>query len=260
MDWIKILPRGLGDTRFVLCSRNVLTGTPLRVRYPGFHNNKMSSLITRARDYASYAHARIKHKRKYTGQPYQVHLKSVVQILGQVTDDENMLAAAWLHDAVEDTEATHHQIEEQFGQDVASLVYQLTDISRPGDGNRAYRKALDRAHLAEASERAQTIKLADLIDNTRDICKHDQKFARVYVQEVAALLEVLQDGDRRLMTQAQKALKKVKTPAVFLFGNEVKGLRLETKKKCKAVIRLGPKSSEPLRASQAAAYALGVIS
>lgn len=168
----------------------------------------MTNLATRARDYASYAHARIKHKRKYTGQPYQVHLKSVVQILKQVSDDETMLAAAWLHDTVEDTQATHHQIEEQFGKDVASLVYQLTDISRPGDGNRAYRKALDRAHLAEASDRAKTIKLADIIDNTRDICRHDEKFARTYVQEVGALLEILQGGDKHLMAQAQKALKK----------------------------------------------------
>ena len=180
------------------------------IRPPGdvSDSDEMSNLTTRARDYASYAHARIKHKRKYTGQPYQAHLKSVAQILGQVTDDENMIAAAWLHDTVEDTEATHHQIEEQFGKDVASLVYQLTDISRPGDGNRAYRKALDRAHLAEASDRAKTIKLADIIDNTRDICRHDQKFARVYVQEVSALLDVLHGGDKRLMAQAQKALKK----------------------------------------------------
>ena len=168
----------------------------------------MTDLLNRARDYASYAHARINHKRKYTGQPYQVHLKSVVRILRQVTENPQVLAAAWLHDTVEDTEATHHQIEEQFGKQVAALVYQLTDISRPGDGNRAYRKALDRAHLAQASEEAMTIKLADIIDNTRDICKHDEKFARVYVNEVGALLDVLQGGDDRLVAQAQKALEK----------------------------------------------------
>jgi len=168
----------------------------------------MSDLFIRARDYASYAHARINHKRKYTGQPYQVHLKSVVQILSRVTEDPEVLAAAWLHDTVEDTEATHHQIEEQFGKRVAALVYQLTDISRPGDGNRAYRKALDRAHLEQSSDEAKTIKLADIIDNTRDICKHDEKFARVYVGEVGALLDVLQGGDARLVSQAQKALEK----------------------------------------------------
>jgi hypothetical protein len=168
----------------------------------------MTDILTQARDYASYAHARINHKRKYTGQPYQVHLKSVVQILHQVTDDQNVLAAAWLHDTVEDTGATHHQIEEQFGKQVAALVYQLTDISRPGDGNRAYRKALDRAHLAQASNEAKTIKLADIIDNTRDICKHDEKFARVYVSEIGDLLDVLQGGDPGLLSQAQKTLEK----------------------------------------------------
>ena len=168
----------------------------------------MTDILTRARDYASYAHERINHKRKYTGQPYQVHLKSVVQILRQVTDDQDLLAAAWLHDTVEDTKATHHQIEEQFGKQVAALVYQLTDISRPGDGNRAYRKALDRAHLAQASNEAKTIKLADIIDNTRDICKHDEKFARVYVTEIGDLLDVLHGGDPGLVSQAQKTLEK----------------------------------------------------
>lgn len=168
----------------------------------------MTDLSTRARNYATHAHVLINHTRKYTGQPYQVHLKSVVQILKQVDPDPAMVAAAWLHDTVEDTEATHHQIEVEFGKDVAELVYQLTDISRPGDGNRAHRKAMDRAHLAEACARAKTIKLADLIDNTRDICRHDKKFARVYVQEVAALLGVLQGGDERLYGQAQKALNK----------------------------------------------------
>ena len=168
----------------------------------------MTDLSTRAREYATHAHVLINHTRKYTGQPYQVHLKSVVQILKQVDPDAEMVAAAWLHDTVEDTEATHHQIETEFGRNVADLVYQLTDISHPGDGNRAYRKAMDRAHLAEASVRAKTIKLADLIDNTRDICRHDEKFARVYVQEVAALLQVLKEGDAGLYAQAQKALSK----------------------------------------------------
>lgn len=171
-------------------------------------NEAMNDICIRARDYATHAHVMINHTRKYTGQPYQIHLKSVVQILKQVDHDSAMIAAAWLHDTVEDTEATHHQIEAEFGKDVAALVYQLTDISRPGDGNRAHRKAMDRAHLAEAGKRAKTIKLADLIDNTRDICRHDEKFARIYVLEVAALLEVLKGGDEQLYSQAQKALSK----------------------------------------------------
>ena len=89
---------------------------------------------------------------------------------------------------------------------MAQLVADLTDVSRPGDGNRAARKAIDRAHSAQASPRAKTIKLADLTDNCRDICRHDQRFARVFAAEMAALLEVLDEGDERLYRKARRTL------------------------------------------------------
>ena len=166
----------------------------------------MSELVKQAREFATVAHQRINHRRKYTRQPYEVHLKSVAHIVASVTDDEEMIAAAWLHDTVEDTAATHYDIEQQFGKGVHDLVYALTDISKPGDGNRATRKGIDRAHLARASVRAKSVKLADLIDNLRDICKHDAKFAKVYLQEMSALLEVLGEGDEALLRRAGKEL------------------------------------------------------
>lgn len=170
----------------------------------------MSDLISRARQFATEAHQRIDHHRKYTHQPYQVHLKAVANLVAGVTDDPEMIAAAWLHDTVEDTPATFYDIEREFGMTVAKLVSELTDVSRPSDGNRAARKAIDRSHAAEASPRAMSIKLADLIDNCRDICKHDPRFAQVYVREKALLLEVLTQGDHRLYTTAQKTISKCK--------------------------------------------------
>ena len=68
-----------------------------------------------------------------------------------VTDDEETIAAAWLHDTVEDTPATFEDIERDFGHGVKALVMELTDISRPGDGNRALRKEIDLDHTAMAS-------------------------------------------------------------------------------------------------------------
>ena len=53
-------------------------------------------------------------------------------------------------------------------------------------------------------------------------------------------------------------LKKNKVDAL-VFGNEERGLKLDSQKACKAVVHLGPKSSEPMRATQAAAYALGIM-
>lgn len=164
----------------------------------------MSDLVDRARVYATEAHQRINHRRKYNNEPYHVHLSAVAKLVASVTDDEEMIAAAWLHDTVEDTQATLEDIESAFGQPVAELVEELTDISRPGDGNRAVRKALDRRHLAQASRRAKTVKLADLIDNCKDITRHDPRFARVYLSEMTGLLDVLEQGDARLYRRACK--------------------------------------------------------
>jgi len=160
------------------------------------------SIIERAREYAVKAHSRINHRRKYTKLPYAVHLSAVAKIVSSVTDDENMIAAAWLHDVVEDTGATLADIEDEFGRDVARLVDELTDVSRPGDGNRAVRKKKDLEHLRRASPEAQTIKLADLTDNCLDISRNDPRFARVYLKEMADLLEVLTKGDARLHKHA----------------------------------------------------------
>lgn len=118
-----------------------------------------------------------------------------------------MICAAWLHDTVEDTPATLDEVERVFGFEVAALVEMLTDVSKPSDGNRAVRKAIDREHTAKASPQAKTIKLADLIDNTRSITEHDPKFAAVYLAEKALLLEVLRDGDATLLEIARRGLQ-----------------------------------------------------
>lgn len=167
----------------------------------------MNDLIEKAENFAVRAHRRIEHQRKYTNQQYDVHLRSVAKRVAEVTEDSEMIAAAWLHDVVEDTEATIGDVEREFGHAIATLVDELTDVSRPSDGNRVARKAKDLEHTATASSRAKTIKLADLIDNCEDICKHDAKFARVYLGEMSALLNVLEEGDISLQLQAYKTAR-----------------------------------------------------
>lgn len=170
-----------------------------------------SDLKARAQAFAERAHAG--QLRKYTGEPYIVHPVAVVELVRSVPHTEEMLAAAWLHDVVEDTGTSLELIVREFGDRVAHLVFQLTDISRPEDGNRKTRKALDRVHLAMASAAAKTIKLADLIDNSKSIVEHDPDFAKVYMQEKAELLGVLLGGDQMLWRKASdivtQYLKKV---------------------------------------------------
>ena len=157
-------------------------------------------LVKRALAFATLAHG--DQKRKYTGVPYIVHPIEVMEIVKTVPHDDEMLAAALLHDVVEDTDVTIEEILAAFGDDVASLVADLTDVSKPEDGNRKLRKGLDRDHSAESSARAQTVKLADLISNSADILENDPSFAKVFLAEKELLLEVLVKGNVDLHARA----------------------------------------------------------
>ncbi len=163
------------------------------------------NIVRKAQVYAMAAHAAVGQKRKYTSEPYIVHPAEVASIVARVPGaTEDMVAAAWLHDVVEDTGCTLTDIHIGFGADIATLVGWLTDVSRPEDGNRAKRKAMDREHTAEAPAEAQTIKLAYLISNSRSIMQHDPEFARTYLEEKRLLLEVLTKGDPGLHAEASK--------------------------------------------------------
>lgn len=154
------------------------------------------NIIEKARIFATAAHYAIDQRRKYTNEPYINHPEEVVNILTSIGyTDESMLAAAWLHDVVEDTAITIEVIESEFGTEVSNLVSGLTDVSKPEDGNRATRKAIDREHTAAQNSKCQTIKCADLISNTSSIVERDPKFAKVYIEEKLLLLEVMANAD-----------------------------------------------------------------
>lgn len=163
-----------------------------------------SDLERRARLFAEEAHKG--KKRKYTGEDYVVHCMEVADLVRTVPHTEEMLAAAWLHDTVEDCGVTFSTLSSEFGPHVTILVYFLTDKSKPSDGNRAARKAIDRDHTDLAIPHAKTIKLADLINNTSSIVRYDPPFAKVYLAEKRALLEVLKDGDPTLWQMAWDTL------------------------------------------------------
>jgi (p)ppGpp synthase/HD superfamily hydrolase len=164
------------------------------------HDPSESALVARARAFATEAHAA--QRRKYTDEPYIVHPEEVARIVADAGLPAEAIAAAWLHDVVEDCGVTGSELEAAFGPEVARLVLEVSDVSRPEDGNRATRKALDRDHLARASAHGQSIKLADLISNTTSIVARDPHFAKVYLREKAELLRVLTRGDAGLHARA----------------------------------------------------------
>ena len=162
-------------------------------------------IVHKAQVYAIAAHSAVKQVRKYTGEPYYVHPAEVASIVASVEGATyEMIAAAWLHDVVEDTGCTYTDIHMAFGADIATLVGWLTDVSKLEDGNRAVRKAIDREHTARAPAEAQTIKLADFISNSRSIMQHDPAFAKTYLEEKRMALAVMTKGDRGLHFEASK--------------------------------------------------------
>lgn len=164
--------------------------------------NGYMTLEEKAKAFSTLQHSRLGQVRKYSAIPYINHPAAVAELVRRVPHTDVMLAACWLHDLVEDTSVTLNEIEFIFGIEVATLVEMLTDVSQPEDGNRAARKAIDRAHTANASPPAKTIKLGDLIDNGRSILANDPKFALIYLPEMAQLLEVLREGDPTLWAMA----------------------------------------------------------
>ena len=167
----------------------------------------MSDLIQRAAEFARAAHESIGQRRKYTDEPYIVHPRAVAGIVASITDDEQMIAAAWLHDVVEDTPVTIEEIQAEFGLNVARLVEDLTDVSQRQDGNRRQRVAINREHTARAEPRAKTIKLADVIDNLSDIVNQNADFAPKYLREKEELLEVLVDGHPELLARVRTVIQ-----------------------------------------------------
>jgi (p)ppGpp synthase/HD superfamily hydrolase len=139
-------------------------------------------------------------KRKYNGRPYIEHPMRVagrVTLLDDATEEE--IAAAWLHDVIEDCAPEYATtIETTFPERVHRLVLELTNPSKEAAKkhtgmHRNSRKALDRQHYVGSSVWAKRIKLCDRIDNIRDMQGAEDGFKHVYMDETLLLANVLLD-------------------------------------------------------------------
>jgi len=136
-------------------------------------------IVLRAARFASVKH--VSQKRKgVAAEPYLNHLIEVAELISMALSevDANLIAAAFLHDTIEDTATSRQELIEAFGEDITGLVCEVTDDkSLP----KAERKRLQIEHAPHLSDRAQIIKIADKISNLRAILltpPHDWDFAR----------------------------------------------------------------------------------
>ena len=131
-----------------------------------------TSLLDRAIMFAVKAHAGTERRGK--GFPYIVHPMEAVAIAATITPDQEILAAAALHDTVEDTDVTVEQIRAEFGDRIASLVSSETDVVFEGQSESPSwhdrkQAAIDR--LARVSRDAKIVAMGDKLSNMRAIAR-----------------------------------------------------------------------------------------
>jgi GTP pyrophosphokinase len=145
------------------CQDDALAGLRaiLRVTRPGADVN----LIRRAYDVAAYWH---RGQTRRSGDPYITHPLAVATILAETGADDEMLCAAMLHDAMEDTPCTLAALSCEFGAEVAALVAGTTALDQI-KGRRGRKAAQVMAAAKSGDVRVLAIKLADRLHNMRTV-------------------------------------------------------------------------------------------
>ena len=151
------------------------------------------SMITKAKAFALEAHK----DQTYGDLPYDYHLKEVVKnVLGSASyknvpfgEQDSVVAAAWLHDVVEDTDVTLNDIRDQFGGRVARIVDFCTD--EPGE-NRKERKAKTLKKIAKAPSYAKLVKLGDRLANMRASIENPG-MSKMYRKEFPQFIKIVGD-------------------------------------------------------------------
>ncbi|MGE0627882.1 MAG: HD domain-containing protein [Hyphomicrobiaceae bacterium] len=160
-------------------------------------------LIARAANYAARMHT--SQRRKGIAQePYLNHLAEVAMLVAEATDgnDPVLVAAAWLHDTLEDTEAEREELEALFGRDVAAIVAEITDDKSL---KKAERKRLQIENAPQKSRQARLLKIADKTSNLRALAiSPPAGWDAARREEYVAWAEAVVAGCRGLNTELEK--------------------------------------------------------
>ena len=135
-----------------------------------------TDLLDRAIIFAVNAHHNTERRGK--GFPYIVHPMEAVEIVATITPDQELLAAAALHDTIEDTDVTVEDLRREFGDRVAELVHAESDrftegVSEEDSWHERKQAAIDR--LAAAGHDAKIVAMGDKLSNMRAIWRDYQQ-------------------------------------------------------------------------------------
>ena len=172
-------------------------------------------LVLAAAGLAVKAHHGQMRRYNEKGLPYVIHCFRVAEAVAEWGGCENHVAAALLHDVLEDTPMTKETLMAALGaanEDVVSTVVALTNPSKGSSAPRAVRKEQDRMHLINVPAHVKVIKMFDRIDNLRSLAGADPQFVSLYLEESRLLADVIGDGDESVK---QLLLKEINDFGLF---------------------------------------------
>lgn len=165
-------------------------------------------IVKLAKKFAEEKHAG--QTRKFSKTPYIKHPEKVAKIIKENKRSHkinDLIAAAILHDTLEDTQTTEKELKKLFGKLITSLVKELTTNEK--EKEKLGKKEYLAKKMIHMSSWGLVIKLADRLDNVSDLNKSTKKFKEKYIKETTYILDNLEEK-RKLSETHKKLIKKIR--------------------------------------------------
>lgn len=160
------------------------------------------NLVARAMLFAQEKH--FAQRRDYSGAHYITHLAEVAALTHAFGGDDLAVAGAWLHDCIEDQGVTRSALANEFGEELATIVFCLSDLE---SGTRVERLYKSCERLAAGCARVHLIKTCDIISNARSIASDNLDFAPTYLKEKTTQLNQLSKANPEAMAHARLIIR-----------------------------------------------------
>lgn len=158
----------------------------------------------------AYLFAKEKHtsqiRKDIIPKDYITHPINVASLVKEYTSDENLIAAAFLHDVLEDTDATYNDLVKLFGNKIANIVQSLTNDEKQKElyGKEKYLSK----KMVNMSDDELLIKLCDRLDNVNSLGDADDIFRLKYIEETKNIVKYV-ESNRKLHKNHSDIINKI---------------------------------------------------
>lgn len=199
----------------------------MQIRHPSIQQSDLVSKPNAGRAMSMMFNHHYGIARRYTGEPYEFHPRRVVDTLLQYgVYEDDILAAALLHDCCEDADRHGNKMTLEFVRDRTNytVMRHVHALTEPTNGNRATRQAAYAQQMAQAATAARCIKFADIIDNVTGLAELDPKYAPRYLAEKAEFIQNMTEFDKPSNNSTNTPYRRLYEAACHAVNKELRAL------------------------------------